>query len=79
VRLLGAVPGRQIHASREAVLGMATLYTLGSGQPYPYLLGLNFTGRITRIHTRIEKYFHTRARRIICTRHNPYPKITYKY
>ena len=64
---------------------MATgTYPSGIGHPYPYPLELSFTSRVTRNRTRVEKYFHTRTRRVIYTRRvtrtrKAYPRITYKY
>lgn len=50
-------------------LKMATgMYPTGSSHPYPYPLGLNFTRWVTRTRTRVEKYFHSRTRWVICTR-----------
>ena len=48
---------------------MATgMYPTGSSHPYSYPLGLNFTRWVTHTRTRVEKYFHTRTRWVICTR-----------
>jgi len=45
---------------------MATgMYSTGSSHLYPYPLGLNFIRQITRISTRVEKYFHTRTQRVV--------------
>jgi len=41
---------------------------LRSGHPFPHPPELNSTRRVTRIRSRVGKCFHTRTRRVICTR-----------
>ena len=77
--------GEEEEDADRLVLEMATgTYPSGIGHPYPYLLELSFTRRVTRTRTRVGKRFHTRTRRVIYTRRvtrtrKAYPRITYKY